>query len=135
MSDESSGRQAFPTSGPTAPLSIEIALPTVSVSSSEGPTDRELRLAFLNRLQGRIDAIEAAWSRFARHREPTDFGPLKVLVHRLAASAETYGLDEVTAMTRDLDRQTHPVVAIKPFTERLAALREAVERATGGDSH
>ncbi len=134
MSDESSGRQAFSASDPTAPLGSGSAPPTASASSSDGPSDGELRLAFLNRLPERLDAIEAAWSRFARHREPTDFEPLKVLVHRLAASAATYGLDDVSAMARDLDRQTHPVVAIGPFTERLAVLRDAVERATGGES-
>src|SRR5436309_7911546 len=106
----------------------------MSASPDDAAVERELRLAFVTRLQGRIDAIETAWTKFARNREPSDFEPLKTLVHRLAGSAATYGLDEVSVMARELDRQTHPVVAIAPFTESLAALREAVERVTEGET-
>jgi hypothetical protein len=107
----------------------------MSASPIDAAVEGELRLAFVGRLPGRVESIEAAWSRFAKNREPADFEPLKTLVQRLAASASSYGLDEVGAMARELDRQTHPVVAIAPFTERFAALREAVERAAAGERH
>jgi len=104
------------------------------MSPSEAVTEQDLRVAYLGRLPGRLHAIEEAWTKFARDREPADFEPLKMHVHRLAGSAATYGLAEVSAKARDLDRLTQPIVAVGPFTECLAALRDAIDRVSQGET-
>ncbi len=103
------------------------------LSPTDAATERELRLAYLSRLPGRLQAIEEAWSRFARDREAAAFEPLKMLVHRLAGSAATYGFVDVSAKARELDHLTQPAVAIAPFTEGLSSLRDAVDRLLAED--
>ncbi len=71
---------------------------------------RELLAKYLESLPSRLNLIEEAMNSFQKESTKEHLGELRLLIHKLAGNAGTYGFQKVTDLCKTWDRRLSEMV-------------------------